>query len=110
MAQLQGSGGGGGGRNLVLPSVKAPITGPPVKAGIGGITAVPKARAGTGYGAGPSYGGGSGGVGSNSAGNIGSLVTPGQTTPPPMSLDDFITQDTAYQSQLAALSKAFTDY
>ena len=57
MAQLQGMGGGGGGKNHLLPSVTAPITAPPVRAGVTGITAVPKTRAaGMGY----SGGGGAG--------------------------------------------------
>ena len=108
MAQLQGGGGGGGGKNHLLPSVTAPITAPPVRAGITGITAVPKTRAaGMGYSGGRGVGGG---TGSNSSGYIGNLAAPVQTSPPPMSLDDFVSQDTAYQSQLAALSKAFTDY
>lgn len=107
MAQLQGSGGGGGGRNNLLPSVTAPITATPIRAGITGITAVPKSRtAGMGYGG----GGTGGGTGSNSSGYIGNLAAPAQSAPPPMSLDDFVAQDTAYQSQLAALSKTFTDY
>lgn len=108
MAQLQGMGGGGGGKNHLLPSVTAPITAPPVRAGVTGITAVPKTRAaGMGYSGG---GGAGGGTGSNSSGYIGNLAAPVQSAPPPMSLDDFVAQDTAYQSQLAALSKAFTDY
>ena len=108
MAQLQGGGGGGGGKNHLLPSVTAPITAPPVRAGITGITAVPKTRAaGMGYSGGGRAGGG---TGSNSSGYIGNLAAPVQTSPPSMSLDDFVSQDTAYQSQLAALSKAFTDY
>lgn len=103
MAQLQGMGGGGGGKNHLLP-----FTAPPVRAGVTGITAVPKTRAaGMGYSGG---GGAGGGTGSNSSGYIGNLAAPVQSAPPPMSLDDFVAQDTAYQSQLAALSKAFTDY
>lgn len=100
-------------------SQKAPQTGPtlpnytnlPKRSPV--VRATPSrqsSRTGTGYtgggysGGGAPYSGGGGGVGANSSGQISAAA------PKPPSLADWLSQDSAYASQIAALDKAKADY
>jgi hypothetical protein len=57
-----------------------------------------------------SYSGVGGGGGGGGSSSIRSAATAAPPAAPPMSINDWLNQDTTYQAQAAALAKALTDY